>query len=137
MKALLKTSTLALLLICLFTTSCEKEKLAAILTPMGFTSTATQGNNNPTVVNGNSVEVAVGTFVRIEPIISDEWKKCKGTWTITVEGALSNDDYSIGKDEKTGVANFIPKKPGVYKIKFTYTCPGGSFTSGTITVTAR
>jgi len=138
MKALLKTSALALLLISLFTTSCEKAKIAAIITPMGFTSTSnTPGNNNPTVVTGNAVEVAVDAMVRIEPKISDEWKKCNGTWTMTVEGAWTNDDYSCGKDEHTGVLNFIAKKPGVFKIKFKYTCPDGSFTSATITVTAR
>jgi len=138
MKILFNTAALALLLFSLFTTSCEKAKIAAIITPMSFTSTATTpGNNNPTVTTGNAVEVAVGTFVRIEPKISDEWKKCNGKWTITVEGAFTNDDYSCGKDEHTGVINFVPKKPGVYKIRFTYTCPDGSFTSNTITITAK
>ena len=127
MKKLFKNAAIVLVLISFFATSCEKEKVIAILTPVGFTATYTpQGTNNPTVVKGDNVNVTTGTFIRIEPILPDEWKKCKGKWTHTVEGAWTNDDYSCVKDANTGVVNFIPKKKGTFKIKFTYTCPDGS-----------
>ncbi len=135
MKKLLKISTIALILFSFMATSCDKEKLAAILRPVSFNSTyTTQGNNKPIVVKKDTVEVTVGTFIRIEPVLGDEWKKCRGTWAHSVEGAWTSDDYSAGRDTNTGVMNFSPKKPGTFRIKFTYTCPDGSFTSKTITI---
>jgi hypothetical protein len=139
MKKLFTISAIALVLCGLFAVSCKKETIAAILAGINFktSSTAALGNNNPTVTNGFNVEVSNGSFVRIEPLLPDEWKKCNGTWTQTIEGTWTNDDYSCGKDLHTGVVNFIPKKTGVFKITFTYTCPDGSKTSRTITITVK
>ena len=136
MKKLFKNAAIVLVLLSFFATSCEKEKAAPPAGAIGFKAACTpQGTNNSTVVNGDSVRVTTGTFIRIEPILSDEWKKCKGKWTHTVEGAWTNDDYSAGGDANTGVFNFTPHKKGTFKIKFTYTCPDGSSTSATITIT--
>jgi hypothetical protein len=131
MKKLFQSSAFALLFLGYFASSCEKAKVgpaaAVAVTPRAiqFKSIYTpNGGNNQTIVSGDTVTVAIGTFIRIEPQLPDSIKKCNGTWTQTVAPPMTNDDYSAVKDLKTGVVNFIPKKPGTFTINFTYTCPG-------------
>jgi hypothetical protein len=137
MKKLFKNAAILLVLISFFAISCKKEKPAPPPPAgnFGFTAACTpKGTNNTTQVNGDTVKVTTETTIRIEPLLPDAWKKCKGKWTHTVEGAWTNPDYSAGMDKNTGVVNFIPKKKGIFTIKFTYTCPDGSSTSATITI---
>ena len=120
MKKLFKNSAIVLVLISFFAVSCEKEKVApataaAVAIPgfgfkTAYTLAGTNNQNTKAVENGGSVSVTKETFIRIEPVLPDVWKKCNGTWTITIEGPWTNDDYSAVKDLKTGVINFIPKK---------------------------
>lgn len=136
MKKLITISAMALVLFSLFAVSCKKEK--PVPPPAGsfaFKAACTpKGTNNTTLVNGDTVRVTVGTFARIEPILPDVWKKCKGKWSHTIEGAWTSADYASGSDANTGVFNFTPHKKGTFKIKFTYTCPDGSSISATITI---
>jgi hypothetical protein len=141
MKKLLKTSAFALIVLGFFASSCEKAKVApaaaVAVTPrvIQFKSICTpNGGNNQTVVSGDTVTAAIGTFIRIEPQLPDSVKKCNGTWTQTVAPPMTNDDYSAVKDLKTGVVNFIPKKPGMFTIIFTYTCPGKLPYTASITI---
>ena len=136
MKKLFKNSAIAWVLFSFFAISCEKEK--PVPPPAGSfdfkTACTPRGTNNTTLVNGDSVTITTETFIRIEPILPDAWKKCKGKWSFTVEGTWTSADYSSGSDANIGFFNFTAHKKGTFKIKFTYTCPDGSFISATITI---
>lgn len=145
MKNLFKNSAFALLFLGYFASSCEKAKLAptkaVAATPsvIQFKSIYTaNGDNNQTIVSGDTVKVGIGTFIRIEPQLPDSIKECKGKWTHTVEGTWADGDYwiasNVGAIANSGVVNFRPNKAGNFKIIFTYTCPGKPPYNATINI---
>ena len=138
MKKLLKISTLALVMLSLFTTSCKKEDLPAAPPPPPADEvkvTWTPENSSaPITTTGDIKDGEVGKDFTFEPKLGTP--PCKnGTWHLKVEAPEKQQFACVFGHMFTGkfIIRFFSK--GTYKVIFTYKCPDGSSASVSVNIT--
>lgn len=141
MKKLFKISTIALVLLGFFATSCEKENPAGPApapapVPMVLTATTSftpKGETKPKIVKGN-LDGERGIAYYIVPALNV--CNCNGTWTYDIT-APNNTFFSKQQDKNTGTVGFMTLSGGTYKIVINYTCPGQPAISVTVNITVK
>ena len=136
MKKLLKISTLALVMLSLFTVSCEKTEVAAPATDEVKTTWTPENSSGPITTKGDIKDGEVGKDYTIEPKLANP-PCANGTWSFKVE-APPNQQFSCAYfNIHTGKLIFHPISRGTYKFIFTYKCPDGSEVSISISITVK
>lgn len=136
MKKLLKISTLALVMLSLFTVSCEKEKPAPAAAPADEVKVTWTPENSsaPITTTGDIKDGEALKDFTFEPKLANP--PCKnGTWHLKIE-APENQQYAcVFSNMHTGkfIIRFFSR--GTYKVIFTYKCPDGSSVSVSVNVT--
>ena len=139
MKKLLKISTLVLVILSLFTTSCKKEEVAppppppAIADEVKVTWTP-ENSSAPISTIGDIKDGEVLKDFTFEPKLANP--PCKnGTWHLKVEAPEKQQYACVLGNMHTGkfVIRFFSK--GTYKVIFTYKCPDGSSVSVSVSIT--
>ncbi len=138
MKKLFKNSTIVLVLLSFFATSCEKEIPAppapAPMTMEASTTFTPSGATTPKVVKGDIEDGERAITYIIKPKLNV--CNCTGIWSFTV-AELNNNQYSGGIDKRNGEVRFMSMISGTYKITITFTCPDGSSASTTVNITVK
>lgn len=133
MKKLLNISTLALVMLGLFTTSCEKADVAPAAADEVKVTWTPENSSGPITTKGDIKDGEIMKDYTVEPKLAAP--PCPGgTWSLTVEGP-KNAQYVATYNAKTGKTNFHPLTKGTYKLIFTYKCPGCKEVTITITIT--
>ena len=132
MKNLIKTSTIAVVILSLFAVSCEKPKSDELPAPKPDIEAPVTWDPKGSAKSGETVYGPVGIAYRIIPKINIT--VCEsGKWSVTVVGpAGSAPGYSI--DEGTGAVGVTPFTKGTYTVKITYKCPGCTEISITVII---
>lgn len=135
MKKLLKISTLALVMLGLFTTSCEKTDVAPAAATDEVNVTWTPGNSSgPITTKGDIKDGEAGKDYVMEPKLAAPLCM-NGTWTLKIDVPEGTQLAVGGTNPKTGKTNFRPISRGTYKFIFTYKCPNCKDVSIAITIT--
>jgi hypothetical protein len=139
MKKLFNISTIALVLSGFMATSCDKETPAAAPVPAppaieATTTWAPKGSTKPVVVKGDVEEGEIDATYSIVPKLAA--CNCNGKWTYSVDKQKNTEAFST-QHIHNGTVTFVPHTWGTYKITITYTCPGGSSVSTTVSITVK
>jgi hypothetical protein len=127
MKKSLKISTIALVMLSLFTVSCEKPDAAAPPAPAPVTTEVKvtwtpEHSSAPITVKGDVTDGELWKDYVIEPTVTNA--PCPdGTWSIVVEPPAGKQFIATSLNTK-GKTNFRPLGVGAFKIILTYKCPG-------------
>lgn len=122
MKKLFKISTLALVMLSLFTVSCEKAEVAAPAANEVKVTWTPENSSGPITTKGDITDGELWKDYVIEPAIAAP--PCPdGTWSIVVEAPAGKQFIANSLNTK-GKTNFRPLGVGTFKIILTYKCPG-------------
>ncbi len=124
MKKLINNSLIALVMLSLFTVSCEKPKKGDIPpppAPNGATTTWTPKGGAKPIINTSDIKNGdVGVMYSIVP---DKPACVGGTWSLTIVGPPNAQYGAVQNTKKGGDVNFTPLTPGTYTLTLTYKCP--------------
>lgn len=134
MKKLLKISTLALVMLSLFTTSCEKADVAPEAPAGEIKVTWTpEYSTAPVTTTSDIKDGEVSKEYKFEPKLTNPL--CPdGIWSMDIDKPKDAFVYGVN-DPKTGKATLTLKTKGTYKFTFTYKCPGCKAVSLSISIT--
>ena len=139
MKKLLKTSTLALAMLSLFTTSCKKEELAAppatVVADAVMVTWTPENSSGPITTKGDVKDGEAGKDYVLVPALATPLCD-NGTWSLKKDFPEGKEVAVSGTNLKTGKTVFRPISRGTYKFTFTYKCPDCKDTSISISITA-
>ena len=135
MKKLLKISTLALVILSLFTISCEKADVTPAATDEIKVTWTPENSSAPITTKGDISDGELWKDYVIEPTIVTP--PCPdGTWSIVVEPPAGKNFIATSLNKK-GKTNFRPLGVGTFKIILTYKCPGCKGISLTVNITVK